>query len=107
MGQEAIILWTTRNKLDNVIATRYLVLEVSQVVAEGWIRLIRQTAEHHAVSVKVHHMLLQQIQGFLDAKTGPAGRETPHKDGQVWGEEIVFHFVSVVDLDLFSVSMLT
>ena len=68
--------------------------------------------EHHTITVKVHNTLFQQVEGFVEAKTGSTGRETGHKDvlfspyvseslPDFFGKEVLFtNFDNSVHLDV-------
>ena len=51
----------------------------------------------HGVGVKIQHSFPQQLQGFVQTKSGLTGREAGHEDVQVGRDRIVFDSVLVMD----------
>ena len=96
-GLVAVILGPHRAELHDAVAVPQLIFEFAQVLAQGRTGLTGMVRKHHRVRVEVQDLFPQQLQGLVEAESGPAGGEAGHEDVQVGRQGLAVVLFGVVD----------
>ena len=83
LGLVAIVLGTRRHEFRNVVVGAQFTREVTEVLAQGGVRLPLVLQEDDGVRVVIQHTFPQWFEGGIESKSGPTGGETGHEDVQV------------------------
>ena len=79
----AIVLGTRRHEFRNVVVGVQFTREVTEVIAQGGVRLPLVLQEDDGVRVVIQDTFPQWFEGGIEAESGPTGGETGHEDVQV------------------------
>ena len=96
-GLVSIVLGPRRTELHNAVALPEFVLELAQVLAQGWTGLTGTVHKHHRIGVKVEDLFSQQLQGLVEAEPHPTGGEAGHEDIQVGRQGLAVVLFGIVD----------